>query len=280
MQYSNLMLMLPFLLWPMSRSSDGSTAEVTRDPVVELCSTTNRAFKHGERVVYKIYYNWNFIWLSAGEVSFKATENEDEIFIEVVGKTYPSYEWFFAVDDYYSTKLDKDNLLPREFIRDVHEGSYTQYNKIVFDQEIGKAKSWKGKTKSQVAYKEYDLDGCMHDMLSMIYFLRNADIGNLRKGEAFPISIFMGDKTYDLSVAYKGNIKSKKVKGGDRFDLMHFSPEVLAGSQFSEGTTMDVYVTLDKNKVPIMVESPVSVGSVKAVLIEHSGLRHPLTAKK
>ncbi len=280
MQFSNLLLILGLLMWPLSRHTEGLTTEVNHDPGVELCSTTNQAFKHGERVVYKIYYNWNFVWLSAGEVSFTARENEDDILIEVIGKTYKSYEWFFKVDDYYSTRMRKSDLLPVEFIRDVKEGNYTQYNKILFDQTKGKAKSWKGKSKKDLSYNEYDLGGCMHDMLSMIYFLRNADISGISEGDAFPISIFMGSRTYDLSVTYKGDELSKKVKGSGKYDLMHFSPEVLAGTQFSEGTVMDVYVTKDKNKVPVLVESPVSVGAVKAVLIEHKGLRHPLTSKK
>ena len=36
------------------------------------CSIENRAFLSGEEIVYKIYYNWNFVWLAAGEVTFKS----------------------------------------------------------------------------------------------------------------------------------------------------------------------------------------------------------------
>ena len=37
---------------------------------------------------------------------------------------------------------------------------------------------------------------------------------------------------------------------------------------------MNIWVSDDENKVPLMIESPVTVGSVKAVLQSYSGLRH------
>ena len=42
---------------------------------------------------------------------------------------------------------------------------------------------------------------------------------------------------------------------------------------------MNVWVTDDENKIPLLIESPVSVGSVKAVLKEYNGLRYDMTAK-
>ena len=37
----------------------------------EPCSNTNNTFQNGEKLTYKIFYNWNFVWLAAGEVTFK-----------------------------------------------------------------------------------------------------------------------------------------------------------------------------------------------------------------
>ena len=40
-----------------------------------------------------------------------------------------------------------------------------------------------------------------------------------------------------------------------------------------------VYVSDDKNRIPLLIESPVSVGSVKAVLKNYKGLKYNMTAK-
>lgn len=49
---------------------------------------------------------------------------------------------------------------------------------------------------------------------------------------------------------------------------------------FKEDTKMKVYVGDDENKLPLVIESPLAVGSVKAVLKSYENLKHPLTSKK
>jgi len=51
------------------------------------------------------------------------------------------------------------------------------------------------------------------------------------------------------------------------------------GTIFKGGEGMTVWVTDDKNKIPVMVEAQILVGSVKAILTNATGLRYPLTAK-
>lgn len=269
---------LPFLLihTPEFRQQD---VEVARGPVVDPCYSESLAFGHGEEVVYKLYYNWNFVWLPAGEVIFRTREYSDDFHISAVGKTYPSYEWFFKVKDHYQSIVDKQTLLPKVFIRDIQEGNFKLYNKIVFDQKAGKAVSYKGPQKDDVKIDEYGMDNCMHDMLSIIYFLRNVEFGSLKPKDEFPIRIFLDGEAWNLNVSYLGKKKNVSVKDGGTYNTVLFSPEVIAGNQFKEGTRMSVWVSDDNNRVPVLVESPVSVGSIKAVLKSYKGLRHPFAAK-
>lgn len=41
---------------------------------------------------------------------------------------------------------------------------------------------------------------------------------------------------------------------------------------------MELWITDDENRLPVMVKSAVIVGSVNMELIEHEGLRNPLTS--
>ena len=61
----------------------------------DLCRIENKSFEGGEKLVYKLYYNWGFVWIPAGETTFYIKENEDTYEISVDGKTYPSYDSFF-----------------------------------------------------------------------------------------------------------------------------------------------------------------------------------------
>lgn len=245
---------------------------------IDPCGTVNNSFQEGEHVVYKIYYNWNFVWISAGEVDFKLTETDEHYIVEATGKTYKSYEVFFRVNDFYKTTIDKETMLPVEFERTVEEGGYRFYNKIEFNQNIGEAISYSGKTKDEVTAKVYPLKDCMHDMLSTVYFLRNLDYSVLESMKKFPVEMFIDDKVYPIDISYEGRDK-KKIKGFGTIDAVKISPQVVAGVVFTNETKMNIWVSDDENKVPLIIESPISVGSIQAILKSHTGLKYPLGNK-
>jgi hypothetical protein len=238
----------------------------------------NNTFQDGEKLTYKIYYNWNFVWLSAGEVTFKVKEKQGQYHLSAHGATYKSYEWFYKVNDKYDTYIEKETLLPMVSIRDVQEGEYRLYDKITFDQKNHKAYSLRGKTRSAATLDTYDLNGCMHDLLSIIYYSRNLNFNAMSEGAIIPVKIFMDKEEWPLKVRYLGKEKNVKVKGLGKFNAIKFSPEVILGDIFTEDSKMTVWGSDDKNKIPLIIESPISVGSVKVVLKEYNGLRYDLDA--
>lgn len=256
-------------------------AEVTNPTVKkDYCMIENSAFREGEELTFKMYYNWKFVWVSAGEVTFRVQDAGDQYHVSAVGSTYKSYDSFFKVRDYYHSWLDKETLLPSVSLRDVEEGPYRLYDRIEFDRGQGVAKSMRGKSKDQAELTKYPVEQCIHDILSIIYFSRNLDFRNMREGEAFPIKIFIDKETWPLKVVYRGKEAKKRIRGQGRFDTMVFSPEVIAGNVFNEGAEVKVWVSDDRNRIPLQVESPLSVGSVKAVLKDYQGLKHSLDARR
>lgn len=254
-----------------------NVAEISE--VYDPCEINNWTFTGGEEITYKIFYNWNFVWLPAGEAVFKVTDEGDQYHLSVKGRTYSSYEWFFKVRDNYDTYIDKKTLLPKTAIRQVEEGSYRLYEKMVFDQERGKVTSYRGNTSSDAKKREFKLTECMHDLISVIYHTRNFEYEKFNKGQEFPIKIFMDTEVWPLKVRYKGRYKNLTVKGMGKYKAFKFSPDVISGEVFKEGTHMDIWVSDDSNRIPIYIESPVSVGSVKIVLKDFKGLKHPFSAK-
>ena len=247
-------------------------------PFPSTCSIENTAFQDGEEVVYKIFYNWNFVWVAAGEVVFKVKDEGDQYHLSVYGRTYPTYDWFYKVEDRYDTYIDKKTLLPLVSIRDVEEGKYRLYDKVTFDWDRNMAISLRGDTKEEATITEYPIENCIHDILSIIYYTRNLNFDQLPENSKIPIKIFIDKEIWPLRVHYRGKDENKRVHGVGKFNTIVFSPEVIKGYIFSEESGMTVWVSDDKNRVPLLIESPVSVGSIKAVKKEHKGLRHEFTA--
>jgi len=247
----------------------------TQAQEAQQCAIRNFAFQSGEEVRYKLYYNWNFVWMPAGEVVFTVEDSGGLMKLKAVGTTYKSYEWFFEVDDIYESYVDPNTLLPTKSVRDIKEGNFTLYDKVEFDRKNQRALSVRGRNKSEAVDKDpIKIESCVHDILSVIYFARNLDYQNMNVNETFPISIFLDNEVYPLEVKYKGTDMNKKVKGIGRFETYVFSPATIAGEVFKEGDKMKVWVSKDQNRLPLLIESPLAVGSVKAVLMDYSGLRY------
>lgn len=246
---------------------------------MDTCEVKNSVFNVGEEITYKIFYNLNFLWIPAGEVTFRVRENETQYHITAAGRTYPSYEWFYKVRDYFETYIDKNTMLPDTFLREVNEGNFTMYNKMVFDQENQTITSFKGKTKALAKEENVDYQECMHDIMSIVYCIRNKDFDPEKIGARIPIKVALDGEVYPLSVEYKGIKKKKKVKGLGKYDVHEFSPELIAGEVFTEDAKMKLFVSADENKIPVLIESPVSVGSVKVVLKEYKNLKYDFATK-
>jgi hypothetical protein len=72
----------------------------------------------------------------------------------------------------------------------------------------------------------------------------------------------------------KETIKTKYGK----FKAIKFKPLLIKGTIFEGGEKMTVWVSDDKNHIPLRIESPISVGSVKIDMISYRNLRYPLTS--
>ncbi len=152
----------------------------------DVCGIHNTTFEAGEEIVYKLYYNWNFVWLAAGEVTFRVHDLPNQYRVTVRGRTYPSYEWFYKVTDNYESYLDKETLLPQIHIKDIHEGGYEKYDRTTFYQDEKRIVSHRGRTRSDTKPKYMSVDPCMHDLISIIYFARNLNYDRLREEPGDP----------------------------------------------------------------------------------------------
>ena len=246
---------------------------------VDACYKTNTSFQKGERLVYSVYYNWQFVWIPAGEVVMDVNETETEYEVRVKGTTYESYDNFFRVRDYFYTKIDKKTLLPKNFVRIVEEGDYRLFDSISFDQNTMTASTFHGKNRNEIKTQNLKLNECMHDLVSILYSLRNTDVNSFKKGDKLPVKVLFDKEVYPIKVVYGGKSKAKKIKNLGKYNALQVTPTMVAGAVFKDETKMDIWVSDDENKIPLLIESPLYIGSGKAVLKSYSNLRNSFTSK-
>ena len=88
--------------------------------------------------------------------------------------------------------------------------------------------------------------------------------------------MFLDNEVYELYIRYLGKTIITTKYG--TFNAIKFKPLLVKGTLFSGGEKMVVYVTDDGNHIPIRVESPIVVGSIKVDMMQYNNLRYPLTS--
>ncbi|MBS1777394.1 MAG: DUF3108 domain-containing protein [Bacteroidetes bacterium] len=237
-----------------------------------FCGLQNTAFQVGEKITFKVYYNMGSIWVGAGEAIFSITSaqigNRQAMHLIGDGRTYSSYDWLYRVRDRYESYLDAETLLPLKFVRNVQEGNTKKINSVAFDHAKGKAIS---------DNKTYTVPKCIQDVLSSIYYARNIDYRKYVVGDKIPFTLFLDNQVYSLYIRYLG-IERIKTKHGS-FQAIKIRPLLIEGTIFSGGERMTVWVTDDQNRIPVRIDSPILIGSIKVDMLSVEGLRNPFTAR-
>jgi hypothetical protein len=249
----------------------------------QACSLQNKSFQFGERIDYTIYYHLAGVWVGAGEVYFKvdSAKVKNKLFyhFDSYGTTYKKYDWVYKVRDHYQTYNNPDNFQPLRFQREVNEGSSYIREDYVFNHKKDEVYTLRQLDEDEPFVKDtIPLKGCSYDMLSMIYYARNLDFSNSEINDKVPIKIVIDNEAHESYIRYLGK-KELKIKGLGTFNCILFSPLLIEGSIFNAGEEMTVWVTDDANKIPLLIETPILVGSIRARVNKMEGLRHPLKSK-
>mgnify|MGYP001212468344 CR=1 FL=1 len=229
---------------------------------------SNLAFEAGEWLNYKISYSG---WFKAGEVSVKLNDVGDLYHSKILGKSTGAINLFFKVNDRYESYFSKHTILPVKFLRNINEGGYSKNLEILFDQRNNNATVNDLKKKLS---KDFPIISNSHDMVSVFYYLRNFfDIETLDENNELSIDMFFDSDNYRLKIKYLsteilntnfGKILSYKIK-----------PYVQSGRVFKKDESLTMWVTADKNRIPLRIKADLVVGSIRIDLISFSNLKNP-----
>ena len=239
-------------------------------------------FKSGERITYDAVYNWGFIWIKAGLVEFKVNDTkykgQDAYHFNSYGASIPSYDWLFKVRDYFQSYAQKDNLAPLFFDRNTYEGGYSVHNRFSFDYQDSLIY-----TKTENSDRPYledtlGLSQNIYDVVSGVYYIRNLDFDKYEINDTIPIHMIIDNEIFNLYIRYLGK-EVLKTHDKREFNTIKFSALLIEGTIFNEGEDLYVWVSDDLNRIPILVEAKILIGSVKATLSGTENLKFPLSSE-
>jgi hypothetical protein len=237
--------------------------------------TDNNAFDYGEELTYKLRYSL-YINVYVGEAVLKVAPdpkiigNKPHYHIIGEGKSYKFYDAFMKVRDRYESYVNINNFLPSASIRVLNEGRFHFDDLTVYNHYILEAKNKKGQVHKMGKYSQ--------DILSAIYLARTLEYKDSKNGDSFMMNIFIDDSNYVLGIKYLGR-ETIKGKDGNTYKCIKLAPILIVDRVFKTQNDMLLWVSDDKNKIPIKIYSAISVGAVYIDLYRYSGLKNPFQAK-
>jgi len=251
-------------------------------PGFTQCFNGNTAFGPGEEASYEVSFNFGPIWIDGGIVNFKSEmvkfRGKDTWHLLVSGHTYPSYEIFYRVHDYYESWVDPESFRPIEFRRNILEGGYTLLNTMYFDYSRQWVLSNTKRKQDAVVTDTLRPGPCAFDMLTSVYFTRAMDLANLPLYKKIPVKVLIDDSIYNIYIRNMGK-EIVESRDGTKYHCIKYAAKMVTGTIFTGGEDVNVWLTDDENKIPIYVEAKIILGSVKAYLKETKGLLNPMSAR-
>jgi hypothetical protein len=117
---------------------------------------------------------------------------------------------------------------------------------------------------------------CTFDVISAIYAARNLDFRNLQVNDKVYLNFFLDNELFPSYFKYLGK-ETIRTKFG-KFKAIKIAPLLVKGTMFKGGEQMSIWVTDDENHIPIRIETPIIVGTIKVDMKSYEGLRYPLSS--
>lgn len=243
-------------------------------PFLGFRAPQSQNYKEGEFLKYRVHYgllNAGFATLTVNSTTYDGREHYHVI---GEGSSSGAVRAFYKVDDYYESYIDVATNRPSRFLRNIREGGYTRHQLLTFDYntKMGKVDD---KKKNKISYRMIEND--VQDLLSAFYFFRNVDTDGLKTGEFIGVDIFLADETYKFKLKILGR-ETKRTKFG-KIKTIKVRPYVQSGRIFKASESVTMWITDDKNHIPVQIKADLMVGSLKADLDEYRDVKYPMNFK-
>ncbi|WP_400193560.1 DUF3108 domain-containing protein [Hymenobacter sp. B81] len=243
-------------------------------------SVRNESFGRGEVVKYKVHYGL----ITAAEATIEVDDaiqriNDRPCYkATVTGRTNGSFDLFLKVRDTWRSYIDTTSILPQKFFRNIEENSYRKKETVDFDHQRDVVEVESRKKDKDPKRSTHKVPDNVQDLVSGFYFLRTLDFSHRKVGEQIKVQGFFDDEVFDMTVTYKGRQNVETKAGTVR--AIRLTPRMPKNKLFRGEDAISVYLSDDKNKIPVLFEAEMFVGSVKVDMYKYNGLKHPLALTK
>jgi hypothetical protein len=233
------------------------------------------SFGKGEHLEYLVHYGFLNAGIATVDVDNKLylVNNRPCYRVDVYGKSIGSLEAVTKIRDFWRSYVDTASIQTQKFYRNLLEGNYKKEETTVFSplQKTAQIKDERGE-------RSFNIPDYVQDLVSGFYFLRTLPFEKYKKGELLSIPAVLESDTYDLKVEYLGEQEAKCLLG--KTNCYVLSPIMPENQLFRGKRPVKVFISADKNRVPIRIQAEFVVGMVEVELQNHKNMKNNFSFKK
>lgn len=246
-------------------------------PAEAIRIVPNTSFTNGEVLSYKVHYGL----INAAEATIEVADNLHHINnrpcyqATVTGRTLGSFDFFLRIRDTWRSYIDTSTIRPQRFFRNIEENHYRKRETVDFDhvRDMASVESYK-KDKNDVKRNSFKVPDNVQDIVSGVYFLRTINFDQRRLGEVIRVQGFFDNEVFSMDVIYKGR-ETVETKAGI-IRAIRLVPKMPSNKLFRGENAISVYLSDDRNKIPVLIQAEMFVGSVKVNMYKYQGLKNRL----
>ncbi len=247
-------------------------------PAEAQCKLTNTAFASGENIQYDLYFNFGIIRARAGTGSLTVTDANyrgiNALKTVMMLNTSGLAGNIYTVNDTLTSYVDS-NLRPLIFTKEAFEGSDYSIERQSYtyngdDITIRSLRNFNGE---DVFDEVITTKECAYDYLSVLSLIRNLDFSGQKPGDRRYIQFMAGRKAVNMYVNYMG-ISKVRANNGKTYEVIDITMTILDDAFTNQKDALKASLTNDINRIPIIIDTSLNIGSVRAVMKSVKGARH------
>ncbi len=226
---------------------------------------SNNVFGAGETLLYVVKYGLIPAGFATLEVrSVDTVDGRPAYYIMSRARTNKAMDLVFKVRDKNESWMDVQSLCSLMASQQIREGLYKRTTITAYNHPRGRF-TYVKRRKGKETITEGGIPAFVQDVLSSLYYIRTR---NLEVGKKYSFDANSGGKTWPLTVNVQ-EIEKVRVAAG-KFNCFHLEPILAGEGIFQQEGRLEVWVTADERKMPVLLRSRVMIGAFDAELVEFS----------
>jgi len=219
----------------------------------------NEAWTIGERLEFEITYSFYTAGSATMSVLGVVPINDGQCYqIQTTARSNDFVSTFYEVRDTVNSYIDTVGIFSRRIEKKLREGRYKADRYVDFypDRLIA--------LNTHEKYALTPIPLYVQDILSSLYFIRTID---LEVGRDIEVVTYADGKVYPLKVFI--HKREKVTVPAGIFTCLKIEPKLQSEGIFRQKGRLVIWITDDKYKIPVKMESKVIIGSVASKLVSY-----------